>query len=831
MAGPLVRRRFEIQGRVQGVGFRPFVYRLAQDLALAGQVGNDDHGVFVEIEGSAQVVNLFHERLARELPPLAHLASLRSVDMPLRGENAFTIAHSVATGTPSVEVTPDMATCDACLRELFDPGDRRHGYPFINCTDCGPRYSIIRAVPYDRHQTTMARFTMCPTCRAEYDDPLERRFHAQPNACPDCGPRVWLADERGCELERDPIPACAALLQEGKIVAIKGLGGFHLACRADLDQVVSRLRRRKRRETKPFALMVQSLDAARTIANVDGVAAELLEGPARPIVLLARKHSAKVSREVAPGSPDLGLMLPYTPLHAVLLEACGDWPLVMTSGNASGEPLCSDNQAACEQLAGLADAFLFHDRDIERPIDDSVLLPGAGAAADKIVAASETGAPTPAPKPGSATETTGTETPAFKPVILRRARGFVPDPILLDPPLAGSCAVLAVGGDLKATVCFAEGERAVLSEHLGDLENVAAYRNFMTAASRLKELLAIKPAIVACDLHPGYASTRYAQTLDLPVVPVQHHHAHIASCLVENEYSGPVIGVAADGTGYGTDGTIWGCEILRCDLASSAFTRMGCLDPFPLLGGDAAARDTWRSAAGLLSTTLGSEWPQIAAAHLRPVAGEALSLTAQRLAGSGTLPLTSSLGRLFDAVAFLLGLGEKNHHEAQAARALEAAAQTFEGAIEPLPFRLVANRGESDDDGRNEAAGTVPWRIDVGPAIRALLAEGAGLSDRRDRSIGSTETVGSVACAMARAFHATLVEALADCVERCAAPERIGTVALSGGCFANRLLLFGLAAKLEARGFHVLTHSRVPPGDGGIALGQAVIAAQKSAIE
>ncbi len=759
------RRRLaiEVTGRVQGVGFRPFVYNLARELGLGGRVGNDDRGVFIEIEGSEAAIKFFRQRLEQEPPPLARIASITVHETPPCNNGEFTIAQSTDGVGVDLEITPDTALCDDCLAEMTDPEDRRFGYAFINCTNCGPRYSIIRSVPYDRERTTMARFTMCAACAKEFGSPTDRRFHAQPNACALCGPRVWLADTKGAEISDDPFPACAALLNEGKIVAVKGLGGFHLACRADSDAALRRLRNRKRRAARPFAIMVASVAQAAEFALVDSHAATLLSDRARPIVLLPARTPSAVSGEVAPGTDSLGIMLPYTPLHVLLLAQTAS-PLVMTSGNPTAERLCHDNDEALRRLGNLADAFLFHDRDIERPIDDSVVLaPGGSGIA-----------------PGGFT-------------ILRRARGYVPDPI--DVSLSADAPILAVGGELKSAVCFLEGRRAVLSEHLGELSNAASYRNFVRALRRLKELLEIEPVEVACDLHPDYAATRHAHDLGLRVVATQHHHAHVASCMAENGRTEPVIGVACDGTGYGTDGTVWGCEVLLCDLAD--FDRVGCLAPFSLPGGDKGAMETWRPAASLLHKTFGESWLRHGAPLFESVDRDALHVVSAQLTGA---PLTSSLGRLFDAAAFVLGICCYNRFEAEAAMALEAAARQGSPELGDLGFAVLPSDGGG------------PLHIDVRPTIRRLLEE-----RRAGRPVAD----------LALAFHETVAGALSTLVVRIAGSRGVDCAALSGGCFANRLLLEKLTAKLARAQMKVLVHKQVPPGDGGIALGQAVIAAAR----
>ena len=770
-----VRRRLEVRGRVQGVGFRPFVFRLASDLGLVGFVGNDMHGAFVEVEGDAAAVARFTDRLQSELPELAQITSFSARDVPAVGERAFRIEPSSAAGRQEAEIAPDAATCEDCLRELFDPGDRRYRYPFINCTNCGPRYSIIRGVPYDRPNTTMSKFTMCPACRAEYDDPADRRFHAQPNACGECGPRAWLAGADGTEIAGDAIRLAAGRLGDGRIVAVKGLGGFHLACRADDDQAVARLRRRKAREAKPLAVMVASIEAARRLVDLDLASAAALTGPTRPIVLAPKRPGAPISGRVAPGSDCFGVMLPYTPLHA-LLFAEGLAALVMTSGNPSEEPLCRDNDEAIARLGSIVDALLLHDRDIERRVDDSVVK--------------TTGDPEGTVGPASAGR------PAFQVLPMRRARGFVPAPIAV--PDRGVEPVLATGAELKSTVCLLAGGSAVVSEHLGELSNPAASRNFVAAIECFERLLRLEPRVVACDMHPDYAATRYALELPLPATAVQHHHAHVVSCMADNGIAGEVVGISCDGTGYGPDGAIWGCEVMVCDEAD--FERAGHLRYFPLVGGDAAARETWRPAAGLLHQAFGPDWRDEADFALRRVDPQAMELTARLMAAAGPpTTRTSSLGRLFDAAAFLLGVRDRNHYEAEAPMALEAVAARC-APCDPLEYSITGG-----DDGR-------PMQLDAAPTVRALV-QGA-------RS-------GRPAPELARAFHETVAAMLAECAARTARRTGLRRTVLSGGCFANRILLERLSQRLRAGGHEVFVHRQVPTGDGGVSLGQAVAAAER----
>jgi len=761
-----VRRRLEVRGRVQGVGFRPFVYRLAQGAGLAGHVGNDPRGAFIEVEGPDGALIEFVERLKSELPPLAEIASLSETALPPRGEREFRILPSANEGEQKAEITPDTATCEDCLREMRSVSDRRHRYPFINCTNCGPRYSIIRGVPYDRHNTTMSVFKMCPACRAEYENPADRRFHAQPNACPVCGPRAWMTDSRGNEIAGDAVRLAAEWLKAGRIVAVKGLGGFHLACSARDDEAVAELRRRKAREAKPLAMMVGGAAEASALVKLDGPAMAALVSPARPIVLAPKREGVRISRHVAPASECFGVMLPYTPLHALLFDE-KPGPLVMTSGNPSEEPLCCENEEALRRLGGIADGFLLHDRDIERRVDDSVVL------AVELPGEDQEGCVAP----------------------IRRARGFVPAPVRVRSEAVEPIA--ATGGDLKSAVCLLSGREAVLSEHLGELSNPAAYRNFTRAIERFQELLDVRPEVVACDMHPGYVSVHYARSLNLRRMSVQHHHAHVVSCMAENGVTGEVVGVACDGTGYGTDGSVWGCEVLVCDEAD--FERTGHLRRYPLPGGDAAAVDTWRPAAGLLHAAFGERWPDAAERAMARCDAAAVRLTRQRLASSvARITETSSLGRLFDGVAFLLGLCDRNRYEAEAAMTLEAAAARCAEAA-PFEWRLMEGA-----DGAT-AMDFQPMLTDILKGIEA----------------------GRPVAELARAFHETVAVMLAACARRTAERRGLNRVMLTGGCFANRLLLSRLWALLRDDELDVYIHRSVPPGDGGLALGQAVAAAAR----
>src|SRR6266516_544361 len=645
----IVRASVRVEGVVQGVGFRPFVYSLATRLGLAGWVGNDVDGVFAEVEGAAACVEQFLGLLKTQPPPLARVERVTAAAMAPTGAAGFAIVASDHTGRRRALVSADGATCDDCLAELADPADRRFGYPFVNCTNCGPRFTIVTGVPYDRPLTTMAPFTMCAECEAEYRNPADRRFHAQPVCCPACGPRLRLLDTRQNEMAGNPLAEAARLLAGGHVVAVKGLGGYHLAVDASSEAAASALRARKHREDKPFALMVADLAAARELCEVDETGESLLASARRPVVLLARRPGAPVAGAVAPGNRQLGIMLPYTPLHHLLLAEAGH-PIVLTSGNVSDEPIAYTDDDALARLAGIADAFLTHNRAIHIRTDDSVVRPLRG-----------------------------------RETLLRRSRGYAPEPLGLAARLPRP--VLACGAELTNTFCLAVGNRAFVSHHIGDLENFETLRSFTDGIAHFRRLFDTEPEVVAYDLHPDYLSTKYALDLDgVDLAGVQHHHAHIASCLADNGEEGPVIGVAFDGTGFGPDGTIWGGEFLLADLAG--FERAGHLEPVPMPGGAAAIRQPWRMAAAYLDAAYGGEPPAgLAVARRNAARWQDVVLMSRR----GTnAPLTSSAGRLFDAVAALLSVRDAINYEGQAAIELEQWADpaergTYRAAIEPGP--------------------------------------------------------------------------------------------------------------------------------------------------
>lgn len=754
-----VRLRLLVRGAVQGVGFRPWVYRAAVARGLAGWVSNDAGGVVLEVEGEEARVTAFVAAV-RAIPLPARVSAVEAEWLPLENADEFRIVASRVSGNPTAQVLPDLAPCPACLTELRDPLDRRHGYPFLNCTACGPRFSIVRALPYDRPNTSMTVFPLCTACAAEYDHPSNRRFHAQPVACPSCGPHLRFLDAGGAPVLVGPDAAvlrhAVTHLLDGRIVALKGVGGFQLLVDARNEEAVQRLRRRKERPAKPLALLVANLAAARAVAELDAMCAALLTGPEAPIVLLRRRPAARLAHGVAPGLPELGIMLPASPLHHLLAEACS-FPLVATSGNRRDEPLCTSAVEAVERLAGIADAFLDHDRPIQRHVDDSVVRVLAGA-----------------------------------PRILRRARGWTPLPVELSvdaPPL------LALGGHLKNTVAVGWGRSVFLSQHVGDLETPAARDACARVAADFLDFWQLDPVAVVHDLHPDYGSTRLAHAaaaghaLDgrlrgVPTVRVQHHHAHMASCLAENGVVGSALGVVWDGTGYGSDGTVWGGEFLVGDAAG--FHRAGWLRPFRLAGGEAAVRDARRVALALVAQ-VGAPGAPVGCPDLRGTERDVLLRMLER---GSRAPLSTSAGRLFDAVAALLGIRARNTFEGEAAMVLEAAvAAGYHGA-----YPLVAER--------------VPGglQLDWRPALEALLRD-------RERSV-------EVAVCAAR-FHAGLVQGIADM----AAAIGQARVALTGGCFQNRPLLEGTAAALRAAGLEPLMHGFVPPNDGGLALGQIAVAA------
>jgi len=747
-------RHITIRGIVQGVGFRPWIFRLATMHGLGGWVRNDATGVTLEVFGPAAALDAFVRGLHASPPPAARLHSVACARIPARVMPAFEILASEHTDDRRVSIPADLPTCDDCLAELREPANRRHRYPFTNCTNCGPRFTIAFDVPYDRPKTTMAPFVMCATCQAEYDNPNDRRFHAQPNACPMCGPTLWLADDGGTRLQvEDPIRDAASRLRGGAIVAIKGLGGFHLACDATDATAVAELRARKRRDEKPFAVMVADVDDAAAVADLTPDEQTLLASIERPIVLVSRRPDASLAPNIAPGNPMVGLMLPYTPLHHLLLADAGR-PLVMTSGNLSDEPLAYRNDEAVAKLGPIADALLLHDREIDTRCDDSVTRVIGGA-----------------------------------PVVLRRSRGYVPRGIPVTEPFAQP--VLACGALLKNTFCVGTGDMAYLGPHIGDLENLETYEAFEHAIARMERFLGAAPVVVAHDLHPDYLSTRYAlKRPELFKVAVQHHHAHIVSAMTDRGVSGPVIGVAYDGTGLGTDGTAWGGEILVADIAR--YDRVGTFRTVPLAGGDVAIRQVWRQALALLTDAFGGDPPLDRFPVFADIRPQDLIVVRQMLEHGVNVTRAHGVGRYFDAVG-ALGLGK--------------AESRFEGQI-AMEWNFAADPAEDGVYAFDIVTGTGPAEIDLRRGVRQL-------ADELMRGI-------SPAVVSAR-FHNTVAAATARLVSEVLG--RVGPlpVVLSGGVFQNARLTESL---LRAFGpsVHVVTHDTVPPGDGGLALGQAVVA-------
>ena len=747
MNATLERAKAVVHGAVQGVGFRPFVYRLATELKLNGWVLNSSQGVFLEVEGGSAAVRQFLLRLEKEKPAPAIIQSFEFSFLDAVGYENFEIRSSEEHGAKSVFILPDLATCAECQKEILDPANRRHRYPFTNCTHCGPRFTIIEELPYDRPNTSMKKFPMCEACEEEYHDPLDRRFHAQPNACPVCGPHLelWNADGKTMTREDKALRETAEKIRAGQILAVKGLGGFHLLVDARNEKAVTELRARKRREAKPFALMIPSLESAREICHVSELEERLLLSPESPIVLL-RSRGENLAASIAPGNPYLGVMLPSTPLQHLLMREL-NFPIVATSGNLSDEPICTDEREALTRLRGIADFFLVHDRPIVRPVDDSVV---------RVVCDRE--------------------------MVLRRARGYAPLPIHLAEELP---CVLAVGAHLKNTVALSVNREIFISQHIGDLETSEAHAAFRAVAADLPRLYEATPVLVACDMHPDYLSTKYAAHLDAPLLPVQHHWAHVLSCMAENEIEAPALGVSWDGTGYGPDGTVWGGEFLLA--GADSFERIAHWRQFRLPGGEAAIREPRRVALGLLFA-MGGEKALEARAASRDFSTEELSLLRQMLAKGLRSPLTSSAGRLFDAVASLVGLRQRVQFEGQGAMELEFAIQ--QGIEDAYPRKIT--------DG-------TPSVLDWQPMIEEILVD-----------LERATPIGIIAAK----FHNTLAESIVA-VAQVAGENR---VVLSGGCFQNRYLTEQTVQRLTAAGFRPYWHQRVPTNDGGISLGQVMAA-------
>jgi hydrogenase maturation protein HypF len=769
------RQRILITGRVQGVGFRPAVYRIARGLGLSGVVYNDTKGVTIELQGKEEKIAEFLVRLRSDSdkPPLAEIKSWDVVEIPvIEAEGKFTIQTSDSQGSPLSQVTADIGTCRDCLAEMADKKDFRYGYPFINCTNCGPRYSIVKNIPYDRPNTTMSVFKMCDKCAAQYTEVTDRRFHAQPVACGECGPSIRLTDSKGKTIETQTervIAETAHLLSAGKIVAIKGIGGFHLAVDALDNKAVGRLRERKKRDHKPFAMMADSIEKIQKYAIVSESAERLLKTPQSPIVLLPKKPNSTIAPSAAEGVSTYGFMLCYAPLHYLLFEQlneCGTDVLVMTSGNISDEPLICKNDLAQERLGKVADAFLMHDREIYRQVDDSIVH-----FVDE------------------------------QPVLLRRARGYVPSPIFTEENCRQE--IFAAGADLKNTFCFAKQNQFICSEHIGDLEDAEVYHHYINSIEHLRKLFEVEPKVVAYDLHPGYLSTQHALSLESSkLIGIQHHWAHIASVLAEHGLSGPVIGLAADGTGYGTDGTIWGCECMIASLEK--FERFGHLAYYQLAGADKASKEAVRPALSLLKKAYGNKFTlkkfDWLLKRIEPDINR-LRIISEQLEKGVNCVETSSLGRVFDAVAAMLGLGSYNHFDAQLPMALEA---VIENEIEEqYDFDLTNRTGE-------------PLQLDLGKMVKELIA---------DIQKGLTNSV------ISAKFHNCLAAGMLEMAKAARESTKLNTVALSGGVFCNRYLTIRCIKLLKKTGFSVLLNREVPSNDGGVSVGQAAIGAKLAKLE
>jgi len=755
-----VRLRLAVRGAVQGVGFRPFVYRLATDLNLSGGwVANTPQGVAIEVEGTKASLDDFLLRIDREKPPRAFIQSLESAFLDPVGFSTFEIRESRGTGETTALVLPDIATCPDCVGEIFDPSDRRFLYPFTNCTNCGPRFSIIEALPYDRLHTTMKHFTMCGDCRREYDDPVDRRFHAQPNACPRCGPQLEFWDGQGnpVDVGHGAVLKAVAAIREGNVVAVKGIGGFQLMVDARNGEAVRALRQRKGRAEKPFAVMFPSLDCVSRQCRVSDLEKRLLLSPESPIVLLKHAKDPGPDPAVAPDNAYLGAMLPYSPLHHILMKELSI-PVVATSGNLSEEPICTDEHEALRKLGGIADFLLIHNRPISRHVDDSVVRISLG-----------------------------------REMVLRRARGYAPLPVTLEG--RNGAPVLAVGGHLKNSITLAVGGNAFVSQHIGDLETRESYDAFQDVIASFRSLYRTNPDRIAADLHPGYLSTQYALKSGLPVIGIQHHYAHVASCMAENQLDGTLLGVSWDGTGFGTDGTIWGGEFLLTE--QPAFRRVATFRSFPLPGSERAIKEPWRAAVGLLYEIFGEDFVSHELPPLQQADRRELDVMRTLLLRNFRSPRTSSVGRLFDAVASLIGLRHVNTYEGQAASHLEYA---IGDTVTDDRYNLdLAEGGASTGDGSSPLI--VNWK----PMILGII------DDIRH---------GRAASLVSAKFHNTLVHAVLE-IARWTSETR---VVLTGGCFQNSYLLERAVRTLQAEGFRPYWHQRVPPNDGGLSLGQAFAA-------
>ena len=750
------RAEIGITGIVQGIGFRPFIYNLAQKHLIRGWVLNNEKGVLIDAESEDGNLDRFIQDIPKLAPPLARIESFEVKYLEPLGYSTFEIRKSEEAQDKFVLISPDVATCDQCLSELFSPKNFRYRFPFVNCTLCGPRFTIIQDIPYDRRKTTMAPFIMCPVCQKEYEDPLDRRFHAQPNACPACGPSLHLEDREGKEVSGDPIVKTLDLLSKGRIVAIKGLGGFHLACDAKNQDAVSSLRSRKFREDKPFAVMCQNIDEVKEHCEVNEEEEKLLLSVERPILILRRRGNSPIAHAVAPYQDTLGVMLPYSPLHHLLLNGPLK-TLVMTSGNVSDEPISYKNEEAFRRLSNIADYFLFHNREIHMRCDDSVTRIFDG-----------------------------------KPYILRRSRGYVPFPIKLSFPLE---MILACGGELKNTFCLTRGQYAFLSHHIGDLENLETLTSFEEGIEHFKRLFYIEPKAVVYDLHPDYLSTQYALSIpDIPKIGVQHHHAHIVSAMAENGIDGDVIGVSLDGTGFGLDGAVWGGEFIKANLRD--FDRLAHLKKVPMPGGSMAIKEPWRMAMVYLFDAFEEEATKLKIDLMKRIDFQKWEILKQAIKKKVNTPLTSSMGRLFDAVSSLLSIRDEVHYEGQAAIEMEMMAD--HGVKEEYPFR------KHEDEGS--------MVIDSTELIRGVVRD---LTD------------GLPASKISGKFHRTIFRMIVETCETIRSKKKLNEVVLSGGVFQNLFLLSLVTEELKRSGFDVYTHHLVPPNDGGISLGQAVIAHMK----
>jgi hydrogenase maturation protein HypF len=754
MAEDYIAKKVEVNGIVQGVGFRPFIFQLANRYKIKGEVANTSSGVSIHIEGIKQNIESFCRDLSEKPPPLAHITEVSFYDEPVNDYKDFSIVDSKGQAVMTTLISPDMSVCDDCISELFDPHDRRFQYPFINCTNCGPRYTIIDDIPYDRPKTSMKHFTMCPICQEEYDGPENRRFHAQPNACKDCGPHISLYDNARKKVEtNNPIEKAAKLLKQGDIVAVKGLGGFHLAADAENDKAVARLRKRKHREEKPLAIMSCDVENIQKYAQVEPEEEKLLTSPQRPIVLLKKKAPNSISEGVAPRNRYFGAMLPYTPLHYLLLSH-NFTALVMTSGNLSEEPIAIDNEDAFDRLSNIADYFLIHNRDIYLRSDDSIVRKSAGFTR-----------------------------------FIRRSRGYVPMPVFLNKKVP---SILACGAELKNTICLTKGNHAFLSQHIGDLENLASYEFFQLTIRHMKRTLDINPEIIAFDLHPDYLSTRYAEEQqDIQKIQVQHHHAHIVSAMAENMLDGPVIGLSFDGTGYGSDGTIWGGEILFAEIEK--FSRAAHFAYVPMPGSAAAIKEPWRMALSYLYDAFGEGFWDLDLPILKRIDHNKIKIIVEMISKQINSPHTSSLGRLFDGIAAITGIRNHVVFEGQAAMELEMLAGKTANEI----YDYTWESGEI-------------YQIKTEPIIR-------GIVDDMQTGFSPAEISGK--------FHQTLINMFTRLCGLIREDTGLSRVVLSGGVFQNSILLSGLIKALKEKNFQVFTHSKVPANDGGISLGQAMVAA------